>query len=180
MRKSQHRRRRTARHRNEELVWVNSRKGRIITRAQVSDRPNKGFAVYMTTSGGSAPVTSDLREPESNSKNAGYKCCAVNVERIADQRAAERYVIDEYNKLKSRLRRKRDGLRFGGLAGGQRSAWAGQAQHHRHINGSVSTVCRPAALRCAGLRSGSANRPYLPFCHFFFFASLYTARYVPY
>ena len=27
--------------------WVNSRKGRIITRAQVSDRPNKG-AVYMT------------------------------------------------------------------------------------------------------------------------------------
>ena len=33
-----------------------------------------------------------------------YKYCAVNVERIADQRAAEQYVIDEYNKLKSRLR----------------------------------------------------------------------------
>ncbi|HBR7228272.1 TPA: formate dehydrogenase, partial [Klebsiella aerogenes] len=30
--------------------------------------------------------------------------CAVNVERIADQRAAEQYVIEEYNKLKARLR----------------------------------------------------------------------------
>ncbi|PAC07573.1 formate dehydrogenase, partial [Enterobacter sp. 10-1] len=30
--------------------------------------------------------------------------CAVNVERIADQRAAEQYVIDEYSRLKARLR----------------------------------------------------------------------------
>ncbi|HHT0252041.1 TPA: formate dehydrogenase, partial [Raoultella ornithinolytica] len=30
--------------------------------------------------------------------------CAVNVERIADQRAAEQYVIDEYTRLKARLR----------------------------------------------------------------------------
>ena len=37
-------------------------------------------------------------------KTPEYKYCAVNVERIADQRAAEQYVIDEYNKLKSRLR----------------------------------------------------------------------------
>ncbi|MGU5018029.1 formate dehydrogenase, partial [Escherichia coli] len=33
-----------------------------------------------------------------------YKYCAVRVEPIADQRAAEQYVIDEYNKLKTRLR----------------------------------------------------------------------------
>ncbi|SPX12774.1 formate dehydrogenase-H subunit alpha [Escherichia coli] len=32
---------------DEALVWVHSRKGKIITRAQVSDRPNKG-AIYMT------------------------------------------------------------------------------------------------------------------------------------
>jgi formate dehydrogenase major subunit len=30
---------------DEALVWVNSRKGRIITRAQVSDRPNKGRSI---------------------------------------------------------------------------------------------------------------------------------------
>ncbi len=29
-------------------------------------------------------------------KTPEYKYCAVNVERIADQRAAEQYVIDEY------------------------------------------------------------------------------------
>ncbi|MGU5017097.1 formate dehydrogenase, partial [Escherichia coli] len=33
-----------------------------------------------------------------------YTYCAVRVEPIADQRAAEQYVIDEYNKLKTRLR----------------------------------------------------------------------------
>ncbi|VFS56333.1 Formate dehydrogenase H [Kluyvera cryocrescens] len=32
---------------DEALVWVNSRKGKVITRAAVSDRPNKG-AIYMT------------------------------------------------------------------------------------------------------------------------------------
>ncbi|EPG4816909.1 formate dehydrogenase, partial [Klebsiella aerogenes] len=37
-------------------------------------------------------------------KTPEYKYCAVNVERIADQRAAEQYVIEEYNKLKARLR----------------------------------------------------------------------------
>ncbi|EAT2223898.1 formate dehydrogenase, partial [Salmonella enterica] len=37
-------------------------------------------------------------------KTPEYKYCAVRVEPIADQRAAEQYVIDEYNKLKTRLR----------------------------------------------------------------------------
>ncbi|XPE60969.1 molybdopterin dinucleotide binding domain-containing protein [Shigella flexneri] len=32
---------------DEALVWVHSRKGKIITRAQVSDCPNKG-AIYIT------------------------------------------------------------------------------------------------------------------------------------
>ena len=89
---------------DEELVWVNSRKGRIITRAQVSDRPNKG-AVYMTYQwwiGACNELVSENLSPIT--KTPEYKYCAVNVERIADQRAAEQYVIDEYNKLKSRLR----------------------------------------------------------------------------
>ena len=37
-------------------------------------------------------------------KTPEYKYCAIRVEAIDDQQAAERYVIDEYNKLKSRLR----------------------------------------------------------------------------
>ena len=89
---------------DEALVWVNSRKGRIITRAQVSDRPNKG-AVYMTYQwwiGACNELVSENLSPIT--KTPEYKYCAVNVERIADQRAAEQYVIDEYNKLKARLR----------------------------------------------------------------------------
>ena len=89
---------------DEALVWVNSRKGRIITRAQVSDRPNKG-AVYMTYQwwiGACNELVSENLSPIT--KTPEYKYCAVNVEPIADQRAAEQYVIDEYNKLKARLR----------------------------------------------------------------------------
>ncbi|MGC6111530.1 molybdopterin dinucleotide binding domain-containing protein, partial [Klebsiella aerogenes] len=89
---------------DDALVWVNSRKGRIITRAQVSDRPNKG-AVYMTYQwwiGACNELVSENLSPIT--KTPEYKYCAVNVERIADQRAAEQYVIEEYNKLKARLR----------------------------------------------------------------------------
>ena len=89
---------------DEALVWVNSRKGRIITRAQVSDRPNKG-AVYMTYQwwiGACNELVTENLSPIT--KTPEYKYCAVNVEPIADQRAAEQYVIDEYNKLKARLR----------------------------------------------------------------------------
>ena len=89
---------------DEALVWVNSRKGKIITRAQVSDRPNKG-AVYMTYQwwiGACNELVSENLSPIT--KTPEYKYCAVNIEPIADQRAAEQYVIDEYNKLKTRLR----------------------------------------------------------------------------
>lgn len=89
---------------DEALVWVNSRKGRIITRAQVSDRPNKG-AVYMTYQwwiGACNELVTENLSPIT--KTPEYKYCAVRVEPIADQHAAEQYVIDEYNKLKARLR----------------------------------------------------------------------------
>ena len=89
---------------DEALVWVNSRKGRVITRAQVSDRPNVG-AVYMTYQwwiGACNELVTENLSPIT--KTPEYKYCAVNVEPIADQHAAEQYVIDEYNKLKARLR----------------------------------------------------------------------------
>ncbi len=89
---------------DEALVWVNSRKGRVITRAQVSDRPNVG-AVYMTYQwwiGACNELVTENLSPIT--KTPEYKYCAVRVEPIADQAAAEQYVIDEYNKLKNALR----------------------------------------------------------------------------
>ncbi len=89
---------------DEALVWVHSRKGKIITRAQVSDRPNKG-AIYMTYQwwiGACNELVTENLSPIT--KTPEYKYCAVRVEPISDQRAAEQYVIDEYNKLKTRLR----------------------------------------------------------------------------
>jgi len=89
---------------DEELVWVNSRKGKVISRAKISDRPNKG-AVYMTYQwwiGACNELVTENLSPIT--KTPEYKYCAVNVERIADQRAAERYVSEEYSQLKARLR----------------------------------------------------------------------------
>ena len=89
---------------DDALVWITSRKGRVITRAQVSDRPNKG-AVYMTYQwwiGACNELVTENLSPIT--KTPEYKYCAVRLEPIADQAAAERYVIDEYNALKKRLR----------------------------------------------------------------------------
>jgi len=89
---------------DEALVWVNSRKGRVITRAQVSDRPNVG-AVYMTYQwwiGACNELVTENLSPIT--KTPEYKYCAVRVEPIADQLAAEQYVLAEYNKLKNNLR----------------------------------------------------------------------------
>ena len=89
---------------DESLVWVNSRKGRIITRAKVSERPNKG-AIYMTYQwwiGACNELVTENLSPVT--KTPEYKYCAVRVEAIADQAAAERYVIEEYAKLKAQLR----------------------------------------------------------------------------
>ncbi len=89
---------------DEALVWVNSRKGRVISRAQVSDRPNVG-AVYMTYQwwiGACNELVTENLSPIT--KTPEYKYCAVRVEPIADQSAAEQYVLEEYNKLKNNLR----------------------------------------------------------------------------
>ena len=89
---------------DEALVWVNSRKGRVITRAQVSDRANVG-AVYMTYQwwiGACNELVTENLSPIT--KTPEYKYCAVRVEPIADQLAAEQYVLEEYNKLKNNLR----------------------------------------------------------------------------
>ncbi len=76
---------------DEALVWVHSRKGKIITRAQVSDRPNKG-AIYMTYQwwiGACNELVTENLSPIT--KTPEYKYCAVRVE--ADRRSARRRAV---------------------------------------------------------------------------------------
>lgn len=90
---------------DQELVWISSRRGKVISRAAVSGRTNKG-AVYMTYQwwiGACNELTLDSLDPISRTPE--YKHCAVKVEAIADQQDAEAYVQREYTELKAKLRR---------------------------------------------------------------------------
>ncbi|MBW5811204.1 formate dehydrogenase subunit alpha [Yersinia kristensenii] len=90
---------------DQQLVWVESRRGKVITRVSVSERINVG-AVYMTYQwwiGACNELTLDHLDPIS--KTPEYKYCAVKLEAIADQTWAENYVQQEYSQLKARLRR---------------------------------------------------------------------------
>ncbi|CNI38623.1 formate dehydrogenase subunit alpha [Yersinia vastinensis] len=90
---------------DQQLVWVASRRGKVITRVSVSERINVG-AVYMTYQwwiGACNELTLDHLDPIS--KTPEYKYCAVKLEAIADQTWAENYVQQEYSQLKARLRR---------------------------------------------------------------------------
>lgn len=90
---------------DQQLVWISSRRGKVISRASVSDRTNKG-AVYMTYQwwiGACNKLTLDELDPISRTPE--FKHCAVKLEAIADQYWAENYVQKEYTSLKTRLRK---------------------------------------------------------------------------
>ncbi len=90
---------------DQELVWVSSRRGKVISRASVTDRVNTG-AVYMTYQwwiGACNELT--IHHVDPISKTPEYKYCAVAVQKIEDQESAERYVQEEYAKIKSQMSR---------------------------------------------------------------------------
>lgn len=90
--------------RDQDLVWVSSRRGKVISRAEVSDRTNKG-AVYMTYQwwiGACNELTLDHLDPISRTPE--FKHAAVNVEKIDDQRWAEAYVQQAYTDMKAGMR----------------------------------------------------------------------------
>lgn len=90
---------------SEHLVWVSSRRGRIMARADVTERANAG-AVYMTYQwwiGACNELT--IHHVDPISKTPEYKYSAVRIEAIADQVGAERLIQDEYRTLKERLSR---------------------------------------------------------------------------
>ena len=89
--------------RDQELVWVASRRGKVMSRASVTDRVNVG-AVYMTYQwwvGACNELTVHHVDPIS--KTPEYKYCAVSVQKLPDQAWAERYVQEEYGKIKSQM-----------------------------------------------------------------------------
>ncbi|MBE3084555.1 molybdopterin dinucleotide binding domain-containing protein, partial [Escherichia coli] len=89
---------------DQALVWISSRRGKVITRANYNDRVNAGV-VYMTYQwwiGACNELTIEHLDPVSYTPE--YKYCAVKIERIEDQPAAEVYVQTEYSALKAKLR----------------------------------------------------------------------------
>ncbi len=88
---------------DQELVWVSSRRGKVISRASVTDRVNTG-AVYMTYQwwvGACNELTIHNVDPVSRTPE--YKYCAVAVKKIDDQSWAERYVLEEYARVKAQM-----------------------------------------------------------------------------
>ncbi|QEL55756.1 formate dehydrogenase subunit alpha [Chromobacterium paludis] len=89
---------------DQALVWVASRRGKVITRANHNPRVNAG-AVYMTYQwwiGACNELTVDHLDPIS--KTPELKYCTVRVEPIADQAWAENHARGVYARLKADLR----------------------------------------------------------------------------
>ena len=87
-----------------ELVWVESRRGKVISRACVSGRTNAG-SVYMTYQwwiGACNELTQDNLDPVSKTPETKY--CAVRVSAIDDQPRAEAWAQNSYQQMKTRLK----------------------------------------------------------------------------
>ena len=89
--------------RDGEIVRIWSRRGSVYSRADVSDRINKG-AVYMTYQwwiGRCNSLTLHAVDDVSHTPEDKFSAC--QMERVADQQWAERHVAQEYADLKARL-----------------------------------------------------------------------------
>jgi formate dehydrogenase major subunit len=96
-----------------ELVRVSSKRGSVITRANVTERVKKG-AVYMTYQwwvGACNELTNANLDPIS--KTPEYKYCACKVEKLPDQKAAWEAVNKTLSELRSKMRIdvKREGVK---------------------------------------------------------------------
>ena len=88
---------------NGDLVRVVSKRGHTITRCQETDRVSKG-ATYMTYQwwvGACNELTSAALDPKSHTPE--FKYCACRVEKIDDQKQAERDVKAQYAAIRSRM-----------------------------------------------------------------------------
>jgi len=86
-----------------ELVRVSSRRGSVLTRANVTERVKKG-AVYMTYQwwvGACNELTISRLDPSSSTPE--YKYCACKVEKLSDQKAAWAEVNRRYEDLRRKM-----------------------------------------------------------------------------
>lgn len=89
---------------DEELIFIYSRRGKVITRAKVDPRvyPGACYMTYQWWVGKCNDLTID--HVDENSHTPEDKYCAVQYEAIADQAWAENHLNEEYSALKKRLR----------------------------------------------------------------------------
>jgi formate dehydrogenase major subunit len=88
---------------DQDLIWAYSRRGKVITRAEVSDRCNEG-TVYMTYQwwiGKCNTLTMHQTDPLSGTPEDKFSAC--QVEGIEDQLWAERHLQELYLGLKAQL-----------------------------------------------------------------------------
>ena len=87
----------------DDLIWVSSRRGKIITRADVTDRCNKG-TIYMTYQWWIGKCNSlTIHQVDAISATPEAKFSACEVEAIEDQVWAERHMLELYHDLKERI-----------------------------------------------------------------------------
>ena len=90
---------------DQQLVWVASRRGKVISRANYNERINLG-AVYMTYQwwiGACNELPQENLDPISKTPETKY--CALKLAAITDQHRAENYAQQSYSDMKARLRR---------------------------------------------------------------------------
>jgi len=88
---------------HEDLIWVSSRRGKILTRADVTDRCNKG-AIYMTYQWWIGKCnTLTIHQLDSVSATPEAKFSACEVKAIEDQAWAEKHLLELYNDLKAKM-----------------------------------------------------------------------------
>ena len=88
---------------NGDLVRVVSKRGHTITRCQETDRVSKGatYMAYQWWVGACNELTSAALDPKSHTPE--FKYCACRVEKIDDQKQAERDVKAQYAAIRSRM-----------------------------------------------------------------------------
>ena len=88
---------------NGDLVRVVSKRGHTITRCQETDRVSKGatYMAYQWWVGACNELTSAALDPKSHTPE--FKYCACRVEKIDDQKQAERDVKAQYTAIRSRM-----------------------------------------------------------------------------
>lgn len=88
---------------DKDLVWISSRRGKVMSRILETERVRKG-AVYMTYHwwiGACNELTISHLDPIS--KTPEYKYCAVRIDKIDNQPWAEQNIVDEYAKLRTQM-----------------------------------------------------------------------------